>query len=329
MPGVSVVIPAYNYANFLGATMDSVLRQEYPQFELIVVDDGSTDDTHEVVESRRRLDSRVRYVHQTNAGLSAARNTGIRSARHGFVAFLDADDQWLPGFLARTMQTFARLPENFFVVAARNDNMDVKGELIKTKKLAPQEDVEITARDVLFRTRFGSSSVVVKRAAFEQCGYFDTTLRSSEDRHMWLRIAARHRIFLLAERLAVVRRHPTSMSRDADRMKDNMGRVLRYACQNDIVPRREIFFWLRVYSFFYFQTAWMYGDQCRRGKALRDLLFSLLLWPCFFRPGRFNEPPLFRIRSFIWFVRRKNRVAEMPPPKAFGVAPSVSGQRAA
>src|SRR5207253_789101 len=111
------------------------------------------------------------------------------------------------------------------VVAARSDNMDVKGERIKMKNLAPQQDEEITANDILFRTRFGSSSVVVKRAVFDECGFFDTTLRSSEDRHMWLRIAGRHRIFLLGETLAVVRRHATSMSRDADRMKENVGRV--------------------------------------------------------------------------------------------------------
>ena len=327
MREVSVVIPAYNYAHFLGATMDSVLRQEYPNFELIVVDDGSTDNTRAVIESRQRLDSRVRYVHQTNAGLSAARNTGVRSARYDFVAFLDADDQWLPGFLERTMQAFARLPKSYVMVATRSHNMDFKGDLIKMKEIAMVRDEEITARDVLFKTRFGSSSVVVKKAALEQCGYFDTTLRSSEDRHMWLRIAAHHRIFLLADRLAVVRRHPTSMSRDADRMRNNMSQVLRYAYEHGIVSRREVFFWLKVYSFFYFQTAWMYGDQCRRAKALRELFLSVLLWPCFFRPSRFNEPPLFRVRSLIRFIRHKHRVAEIPPA-ASSIAPSVSEQRA-
>ena len=307
--------------------MDSVLRQEYPNFELIVVDDGSTDDTRQVVESRQRLDPRVRYVQQANAGLSAARNTGIRSARHDFVAFLDADDLWLPGLLDRAMQTFARLPESFVVVAMRSHDADVKGEIINTKRLALQLDEELTARDIIFRTRFGSSSVVVKRAAFDECGYFDTTLRSSEDRHMWLRIAARHRIFLLADWLAIVRRHAASMSRDADRMKENVGRVLRYAREHQIVSRREIFFWLKVYSFFYFQTAWMYSDQGRRGKAVRDLLLSALLWPWFRRPSQFNEPLLFRSRSLLRFIRQKHRVAEMPRAAA-SLAPSVSGQRA-
>src|ERR1041385_8897165 len=87
--GVSVVIPAYNYARFLPAAIDSALWQEYPASEIIVVDDGSTDNTAEVVKG---YGERVRYIHQSNAGLPAARNTGIKAARFDHVAFLDADD---------------------------------------------------------------------------------------------------------------------------------------------------------------------------------------------------------------------------------------------
>ena len=113
------------------------------------------------------------------------------------------------------------------------------------------------------------------------------------------------------------------MSRDADRMKENMSRVLRYAFDHRIVSRREVFFWLKVYSFFYFQTAWMYGDQCRRARAVRDLLLSALLWPWFLQPSAFNEPPLFRIRSLIWFIRTKHRVSEVAGTAAAPLAASA------
>jgi hypothetical protein len=191
------------------------------------------------------------------------------------------------------------------------------------KKLAPQRDEEIVAPDILFRTRFGSSSVVVRRVAFDECGYFDTTLRSSEDRHMWLRIAAKHRIYLLGERLAVVRRHPTSMSRNADRMKQNTGRVLRYACEYRIVSRAQIVLWLKVYSFFFFQTAWTYADQGRRWKALHELAKSVMLWPWFANPQEFNEPALYRVRSLVQFLQGKPRAGRPNEVSAPALNPSA------
>src|SRR5690242_10687505 len=96
-PGVSVIIPAYNYARFLPQAIESALQQDYPEFEVLVVDDGSTDNTAEIAAVYSRADKRVRYLHQKNAGLPAARNTGIQHARFDFIGFLDADDAWLPG----------------------------------------------------------------------------------------------------------------------------------------------------------------------------------------------------------------------------------------
>ena len=104
---VSVIIPAYNYADYLAAAIQSVLQQDLPDFELLVIDDGSTDGTAALVAGL--TDPRIRYVHQANAGLSAARNTGIREASHPFVAFLDADDEWLPIHLSSAVSAFQRL----------------------------------------------------------------------------------------------------------------------------------------------------------------------------------------------------------------------------
>src|SRR5947209_609603 len=113
-PAVSVIIPAYNYATYLPKAIDSVLKQRFTNYEIIVVDDGSTDNTADLIA---KYGDRVRYVYQKNAGLPSARNTGIKAARGDYVGFLDADDEWHPNFLQNAMETFARLSPDFVVVA--------------------------------------------------------------------------------------------------------------------------------------------------------------------------------------------------------------------
>jgi glycosyltransferase involved in cell wall biosynthesis len=301
-PGVSVVIPAYNYAHYLPQAIDSVLKQGYSPCEIIVVDDGSTDNTAVVAA---QYGQRIRYIHQTNAGLSAARNTGIRMARYDYVAFLDADDQWLPGRLKCAMQSFAQLSAEFVLVACRACHINAAAEVIHMKRLYLQRDEEVTARDILFRARFCPSAVVTKRAIFDQCGYFDTTLRSSEDRDMWIRMAAHGRIFVRHDRLVLVRRHAHSMSNHTDRMKANTRKVIAKAYHHRLVPRHCLCFWLRVLSFHYFQTAWMYHSEGRHCAAARDLIVSLMHWPWFLRPGEFNEPFFFRIRALLRFLHAR------------------------
>jgi len=103
---VSVIIPAYNRANIVRETVDSVLRQTYAQFEVIVVDDGSTDNTREVLATYR--DPRVRYFYKTNGGLSSARNFGLSAATGEYIAFLDSDDVWRPWKLSAQVEIFRR-----------------------------------------------------------------------------------------------------------------------------------------------------------------------------------------------------------------------------
>ena len=108
MKEISVVIPAYNHGRFLREAIDSVLAQTYAPLEIIVVDDGSTDDTEQIVRS---YGDRVRYIRQQNAGVGAARNNGIANARGEYVAFLDSDDLWLPEKLAVQVEYMRRHPE--------------------------------------------------------------------------------------------------------------------------------------------------------------------------------------------------------------------------
>lgn len=305
-PGVSVAISAYNYAKFLPAAINSVLAQDYPNFEVIVVDDGSKDNTAEVVAA---FGDRVRYIYQTNAGLSAARNTGIKAAQFDYVAFLDADDQFQPSMLRRIMETFAKLPAEFAVVACRTSYMDIEGRDLKSKTLQGTEPQEFTCRDFIFKNRCSADAAIVRKSVFEEVGQYDTSLRSTEDRDIWIRITARKRFFLIPEALLRVRLHPNSMSKHADRMKDNARKVILKAYHARLVSHCNILFWLKTFSFLHFQAAWMYRDEGRRGCAIRDMLVSMLLWPLFPNPQRLNEPILFRLRSVIRYCREALKLA--------------------
>jgi glycosyltransferase involved in cell wall biosynthesis len=187
-PLVSVLIPTYNRAGVLGRAIESVLTQTFPDFELIVVDDGSTDNTVEVVQGFR--DPRVRLVRlATNCGLSRARNEGIRAARGEFVAFLDDDDEWLPRKLALQV---ARLRESddpqTSVVYCRSLQTD---EL--TRATVPHHGVihEGDVFDALIRGWFprSPSLFMVKRSSLLSVGCFDEALPSASDYDLWLRLA--------------------------------------------------------------------------------------------------------------------------------------------
>jgi hypothetical protein len=182
--------------------------------------------------------------------------------------------------------------------------MNANGEPLAPPRQNFLHTRELTAASFCLRNRPLSSSVVVRRAVFEECGNFDTGLRSSEDRDMWIRITARgHRFFYLGEPLAIIRRHPQNMSKNAPRMKRNSGLVLRRAWKAGAVPRGNAVFWLRAASIHYFLVAWTHFDDGLRARAWLYLLMSIVLWPIFLHVGRVAEPPLFRLRAIAHFLR--------------------------
>jgi glycosyltransferase involved in cell wall biosynthesis len=222
-PAASVVIPAYNAAWCVGKAVDSVLAQRGCDFEVIVVDDGSTDDTAAVLA---RFGDAIRVVRQRNQGLSAARNAGIRAARGEFVAFLDADDWWLPGKLAPQLALLRGRPEvGFCSCAARVE--DPEGRLLNLWPAPRWQGPFLvhlfgSAADVA-----GSgSAVVARRTLFDRVGGFDESLRSLEDIDMWMRLAAVADYACLDEPLVVILKRPGSMSRNLEVMRDAAVRVM-------------------------------------------------------------------------------------------------------
>ncbi len=300
-----MIIPAYNYGQYLERAVRSALAQLHRPLEIIIVDDGSTDETPELGRRLAAESPSVRYVRQENAGLSAARNTGIRAARHPFVAFLDADDEWLPAMLSTAIAAFRAEPAQLplvALVACNSYRIDSEGNAIGEKRTAPRGNRLFSAADILIKTRFMPSCVVARRSCFDTAGFFDTGLRSSEDRDMWLRIAAAHRVLYLDQALVRIRKHGGNMSRNAERMREAMRTVRQKAARAGIVPRGDFGFWLRVLAIDHFQAGWMVWDEGRPGRACLHAAASLVLWPLPLDHRDLHEPRFFRLRAALRFL---------------------------
>lgn len=263
-PTVSAVIPSYNYGHFVCEAVESVLAQRYePALEVIVVDDGSKDDTRERIAN---YGDRVRYVYQENRGLSGARNTGIREAKGEWVALLDADDTWHPDKTALQMRI--ALANDFDVIGS-------PGKHYCPPTLDPNPPVRrFDAPDFLTGTHFSSSTTIAKRRCFDVVGGFDETLRSVEDRDMWLRLAARFLVGAIDSPCALHRIHTGQMSRNAGRMLSNFERCLeKFFAEHPQYAEHE-----RVaYAFMYADAAVAFMENREKLEATKYMLKSLRL----------------------------------------------------
>lgn len=193
-PKVSVIIPTYNRQKFITMAIDSVLSQTFKDYEIIVIDDGSTDNTRQVLES---YEEKIKYIYQKNSGVSAARNAGIRLARGELVAFLDSDDEWLPDYLSITV---SKLNNNSKLIALYSDsykidfykNVKTAFEEKKINKFFDFKNFIIKNRPLILILKHNLcnlQSFLVKREALIKAGPFDTKLTIGEDIDMICRIA--------------------------------------------------------------------------------------------------------------------------------------------
>jgi glycosyltransferase involved in cell wall biosynthesis len=219
-PKVSVIIPTYNYAHFLADAIRSVLEQTFRDFELIIVDDGSIDDTAAVAQGYFS-DTRVRYIYQENRGLSAARNTGIREARGEYIALLDADDVWLPLKLEKQIQLFEDA-EDIVLVYCMVEHIDENSD--KLSHFSWPHKIGATYKDLMyFPWVVGSgSSVLIRKSVFESTGLFDESLAAAEDSNMWIRILRYHKSAYVDDILVKIRKHLKSMSTDLKRQEKSV-----------------------------------------------------------------------------------------------------------
>jgi glycosyltransferase involved in cell wall biosynthesis len=238
LPRFSVVMAAHDSSEWIESSIRSALAQTEHDLELVVVDDGSTDDTAERVERISRDDSRVRLLRQANRGPSAARNAGLAAARGSYVSTLDSDDLWLPTYLERMAAVLERHPDAGFAYTDAWVLDTPTGRVRATTEMAyqrpplpPPADPDAFLRELLERN-FVYNSVTLRRSVLDRVSGYDERLWTGEDWELWLRIvAAGFRAIRVDETLAVHRDRAGSLSTDLRRMVEGDCEVYRIVAE--------------------------------------------------------------------------------------------------
>jgi len=221
---VTVIIPTFNSAQFLTAAVDSVLAQTFKDFEIIVVDDGSTDNTEDVLKS---YGDKVRYIKQKNQGVSVARNTGIKNSSAKYAAFLDSDDVWMPAKLEKQINALENNPKS---KACYTEYISVSEDM-KPQELKRLRAENSVLNDLLLRGNVigPPSTILCERELFEELGGFDSGLSLSADWDMWIRLACVTELTFLKEPLIKYRLHGSNMSKNVKLLEDDTVRMLEKA----------------------------------------------------------------------------------------------------
>jgi glycosyltransferase involved in cell wall biosynthesis len=219
MPKVDIIVPAYNAARYLPVAIESVVAQTFEDWRILLVDDGSTDNTADVVAPFvERLGVKLKYIRQANKGLPAARNVAISHSSAEFLALLDADDVWLPSRLTESLKCFDGRPQ-VGVSYGFISRIDPDGVVFQTFDRR-QRHAEGKIAPYLYtrETDMCCPSVTFRRKCVDEVGGFDENLRATEDRDLWLRIALKYEVALVPTVIALYRTSPDSMSADPERM---------------------------------------------------------------------------------------------------------------
>lgn len=268
---VSVVIPSFNRAYCLGKAIDSILAQSVPAHEVIVVDDGSTDNTRDFVA---QYGGRVRYHFQQNRGLSAARNAGIALSTGSWLAFLDSDDWWHPDKIKLQIEALRRHPDAALVytdyVQSFPDGRELRSQLPPPELLWPK--LRYT------NPLAAGSTMLVRKTALDEIGTFDESLRAAEDWDILVRLRVKRPFAHVAEPLSFITISDTSLSSDPAVMLSNCERVLAKTLVQDLSGWQRVFWRRRIRAVQLFHAA-----MCARASApSRELSYlwkAVFEWP--------------------------------------------------
>jgi len=292
---VSVVIPTYNCLALVGRAIRSALEQTYPPWEVIVVDDGSTDGTQEFV--RGEFGDRINYHYQENGGEGAARNTGIRMCSGDWIAFLDADDWWVQEKLELQVAQVRNYP-GAGIIACGAFSHGVESEEARELHIPMPFTREVLRELLKSRTVFPPGTAMVRRDVFAQVGGFTEGLPLGADREMWSRIVAQYEATGVHQPLLNVAELPTSMSSDPDRILRFGWQVNRMVMEtlgdHSLVGRfRDWLTLRRADARMLLSATYLYRDRNQTRKASQTAWQALLRWP-------FCSPRVYRLALRLW-----------------------------
>ncbi len=293
--GVTVIITAYNYGRYLADAIHSALAQTHPLVEVLVIDDGSTDNTPEVAAS---FGDRIRYHRQSNAGVSRTRNVGLSLATHEWVVFLDADDALYPWMVECAVQAALRETELPAVVMGEwvewkeGLQTEIEPQFKPVSTVSPIDVGMLVLRNTLAPTALARKSILI------ELGGYDPEVGGAEDRDMWIRVAARHRFILLDQVFYRFRLVANSLSHQPERQGVVSKRVLAKARRNPDVSL-PAWIWRESDAVQLYQSAMNYSMAGQHGRALKQALHSFFTWPWLGGDYRPALPALARLRFII------------------------------
>jgi len=275
MPKVSVIIPTYNCARYVPEAVESVLHQTYQDYEVIVVDDGSTDNTEKVLQKYR---DKIRYIKQKNSGVAAARNTGIREAHGEWVAFLDADDLWLPLKLKIQMEFSDRHPDVDFIYGDAS-SFNSNGVLTKSMFSERQPHEGNVIKNLLSENFIPILSVIARKKCFEKAGFFKEGMKYSEDYEMWLRVAKFFKFGYITEVVVSYREHEKSASQNFEKMHAAHLDILNAYLKDPRIPYVAA---AKIRGFNYFKFGYVCFEK-KHKDARKNFFLSILNNPFYLK----------------------------------------------
>ncbi|MGB3655167.1 MAG: glycosyltransferase [Rivularia sp. (in: cyanobacteria)] len=308
MPCCSIIIPAYNAIKYLPETLESVLKQTFTEFEVLIINDGSSDN---IVEWFGNVtDPRVKLTSQQNQGVSAARNTGIAEAKGEYIAFIDADDLWEATKLEKQLQCLKNNPSLGLVHTA----MTLIDEEGKSLGRTFTSNVEGDAlKPLLEQNTIVTSSVIVRHSCLEVG--FDNNLTSSEDWELWVRIASRYPFAFIKEPLVYYRQHPNNTTKNWQMLEQDLHSIEQVF---QSVPQELSYLKNRTYAHANIYLAWkaLQTGYCQQAAYFRDRAIQhypkILFSPQIIRLSSaiallqiFGNKGFNRIQGFVYSIRRR------------------------
>lgn len=300
-PKVSVIIPTYNRAYLIDKAINSVLSQTYRDYEIIIVDDGSTDNTREVVKGF--VDSRINYIfHANNLGVSAARNTGIKASRGEYIALLDSDDEWLPEKLEKQVVILKNESPEVGVVCSWQFNINENGEYIGSSYL-PKKGGNIY-ENLLYTDPISVPTLLIRKECFEKVGLFDDLLNGQEDWDMWIRISKYFKFVLIKIPLVKRRLHHNQISNNLE-AKIITAQIILEKYSNELKSRP----YANSKHHFYIGNILCHMGKTKEGQ--RFLVKAISLCPFCIRYYICMLGSLLGPKHFIYFVKIKRYLTRM------------------